>query len=148
MHLDCTLHIGRKQGDLSDEDEVFQWILMQKEDESIQDINRETFLEYSTSKDFLAVVWCEYKSQIYSYAHLCIDSYNILNSYKKTTTMMTKLPSRFSDTLNSLTTRRVNMELKLWNHQTIWWRKNMDIDRDLALHTSEKVKFYFSNFIW
>lgn len=68
MHLDCTLHIGRKQGDLSDEDEVFQWILMQKEDESIQDINRETFLEYSTSKDFLAVVWCEYKSQIYSYA--------------------------------------------------------------------------------
>lgn len=47
------------QGDLSDESEVFQWILTQKNDESIEDVDRETFLEYIDSKDFLAVVFCK-----------------------------------------------------------------------------------------
>lgn len=48
------------QGDLSDEQEVFQWILIQKNDESIEDVDRETFLEYIDSKDFLAVVFCKH----------------------------------------------------------------------------------------
>lgn len=47
------------QGDLAEESEVFQWILTQKNDESIEDVDRETFLEYIDSKDFLAVVFCE-----------------------------------------------------------------------------------------
>lgn len=45
-------------GDLSDEQEVFQWIITQKNDESIEDVDRETFLEYIDTKDFLAVVFC------------------------------------------------------------------------------------------
>lgn len=49
------------QGDLSDESEVFQWILTQKNDESIEDVDRETFLEYINTKDFLAVVFCKIK---------------------------------------------------------------------------------------
>jgi thioredoxin-like negative regulator of GroEL len=44
-------------GDLSDETEVFDWILMQKNDESIEDVDRATFLKYIESKDFLAVVF-------------------------------------------------------------------------------------------
>lgn len=47
-------------GDLSDEQEVFQWILTQKNDESIEDVDRDTFLEYIDSKDFLAVVFCKF----------------------------------------------------------------------------------------
>jgi hypothetical protein len=46
---------------LADESEVFQWILTQKNDESIEDVDRETFLEYISSKDFLAVVFCKKK---------------------------------------------------------------------------------------
>lgn len=51
---------GFSLGDLSDEQEVFQWILTQKNDESIEDVDRETFLEYIDSKDFLAVVFCKF----------------------------------------------------------------------------------------
>lgn len=54
------LNIFVLSGDLSDEQEVFQWILTQKNDESIEDVDRETFLEYIDSKDFLAVVFCTY----------------------------------------------------------------------------------------
>lgn len=46
-------------GDLGEEDEVFQWILTQKNDESIEDVDRETFLKYIEIKDFLAVVFCK-----------------------------------------------------------------------------------------
>lgn len=45
---------------MGDEQEVFQWILIQKNDESIEDVDRETFLRYIESKDFLAVVFCEF----------------------------------------------------------------------------------------
>ncbi|CAO1302062.1 unnamed protein product [Diamesa hyperborea] len=44
-------------GDLGEEDDVFQWILTQKNDESIEDVDRETFLKYIEIKDFLAVVF-------------------------------------------------------------------------------------------
>jgi len=54
-------------GEIADEQEVFQWILTQKNDESIDDIDRETFLEYIDTKDFLAVVFCELKAlHVYS----------------------------------------------------------------------------------
>ena len=46
-------------GELEDEQEVFEWIIAQKNDESIQEVDRETFLSYIDSKDFLAVVFCE-----------------------------------------------------------------------------------------
>ena len=52
-------------GDLGEEDEVFQWILTQKNDESIEDVDRETFLKYIEIKDFLAVVFCENSSDVY-----------------------------------------------------------------------------------
>lgn len=48
-------------GDLSNEKEVLDWIVLQKNDESIEDVDRDTFLEYIDSKDFLAVIFCEYK---------------------------------------------------------------------------------------
>lgn len=44
---------------MGDENEVFQWILLQKNDESIEDVDRETFLDYINTKDFLAVVFCK-----------------------------------------------------------------------------------------
>ncbi|CRK96270.1 CLUMA_CG009693, isoform B [Clunio marinus] len=47
----------KDKGDLSDEREVFDWIITQKNDESIEDVDRETFLEYIDTKDFLAVVF-------------------------------------------------------------------------------------------
>lgn len=49
------------KGDLAEEQEVFQWILTQKNDESIEEVDRETFLEYINIKDFLAVIFCEFK---------------------------------------------------------------------------------------
>lgn len=39
--------------------EVLDWMLDQKEDESIEEINRDTLFEYIGSKDFLSVVFCE-----------------------------------------------------------------------------------------
>ncbi|XP_070499227.1 uncharacterized protein hlk isoform X4 [Chironomus tepperi] len=44
-------------GDLSNEKEVLDWIILQKNDESIEDVDRETFLEYIDAKDFLAVIF-------------------------------------------------------------------------------------------
>jgi hypothetical protein len=46
-------------GDLAGEKEVFDWILTQKNDESIEDVDRATFLKYIETKDFLAVVFCK-----------------------------------------------------------------------------------------
>lgn len=58
--MNSNLSFGAsKLGDLADEQEVFQWILTQKNDESIEEVDRETFLEYITTKDFLAVVFCK-----------------------------------------------------------------------------------------
>lgn len=53
------------QGDLGEEQEVFQWILTQKNDESIEDVDRETFLKYIETKDFLAVVFCEFINYLF-----------------------------------------------------------------------------------
>lgn len=59
--MNSNLSFGAsKLGDLGDEQEVFQWILTQKNDESIEEVDRETFLEYITTKDFLAVVFCKF----------------------------------------------------------------------------------------
>lgn len=48
-------------GDLEDENDVLDWMLEQKRDESIEEINRETLFEYISAKDFLAVVFCKYE---------------------------------------------------------------------------------------
>lgn len=45
-----------------DESQVLEWMIEQRNDESIEDVDRETFLEYIDSKEFLAVVFCEYIS--------------------------------------------------------------------------------------
>lgn len=39
--------------------EVLDWMLDQKEDETIEEIDRETLFEYIGSKDFLSVVFCK-----------------------------------------------------------------------------------------
>ncbi|XP_075167248.1 hulk isoform X5 [Haematobia irritans] len=44
-------------GDIGKSNEVFQWILEQKADETIELIDRETLFEYINTKDFLAVVF-------------------------------------------------------------------------------------------
>ncbi|XP_055921442.1 uncharacterized protein LOC129952700 isoform X1 [Eupeodes corollae] len=44
-------------GTLSDNQEVFKWILEQKADETIEEIERNTLTEYIATKDFLAVVF-------------------------------------------------------------------------------------------
>ncbi|XP_013108155.1 uncharacterized protein LOC106087600 isoform X3 [Stomoxys calcitrans] len=44
-------------GDIGKSSEVFQWILEQKADETIELIDRETLFEYINTKDFLAVVF-------------------------------------------------------------------------------------------
>lgn len=47
-------------GDLEDENVVLEWIIDQKEDESIEEINREELFEYIETKEFLAVMFCKY----------------------------------------------------------------------------------------
>ena len=43
-----------------DETEVLDWMVSQKEDESIEEINRDKLFKYIETKEFLAVVFCEY----------------------------------------------------------------------------------------
>lgn len=50
-----------------DESEVLDWMVKQKEDESIEEIDRDTLFKYIESKEFLAVIFCKYK-------YLCIIS--------------------------------------------------------------------------
>lgn len=47
-------------GNLESNQEVFNWILEQKADQSIELINRDQLIEYIASRDFLAVVFCKY----------------------------------------------------------------------------------------
>lgn len=56
----CKLNDYKYTGDLENENDVFQWMIDQKEDESIEEIDRETLFNYITSKDFLAVIFCKY----------------------------------------------------------------------------------------
>ncbi|KAL3277969.1 hypothetical protein HHI36_013309 [Cryptolaemus montrouzieri] len=44
-------------GNLLDETEVLEWMAAQKNDETIEEINREQLFKYSETKEFLAVVW-------------------------------------------------------------------------------------------
>ncbi|CAH0703031.1 unnamed protein product [Spodoptera exigua] len=44
-------------GDLLDESEVLDWMIRQKEDESIEEIDREQLFKYIETKEFLAVVF-------------------------------------------------------------------------------------------
>ncbi|XP_034245365.1 uncharacterized protein LOC117647614 isoform X2 [Thrips palmi] len=44
-------------GNLLDEDAVLNWMMRQKTDESIEDIDRDTLFEYIDTKEFLAVVF-------------------------------------------------------------------------------------------
>lgn len=48
-------------GNILDESSVLEWMINQKMDESIDEIDRDTLFEYIETKEFLAVVWCEYK---------------------------------------------------------------------------------------
>lgn len=44
---------------MDDEKDVLEWMISQKEDESIEEIDRETLNEYIKTKDFLAIVFCK-----------------------------------------------------------------------------------------
>ncbi|XP_050520810.1 uncharacterized protein LOC126894105 isoform X3 [Daktulosphaira vitifoliae] len=44
-------------GDISDEKEVLRWMIKQKTDESIENIDRTKLFDYIDTQDFLAVVW-------------------------------------------------------------------------------------------
>ncbi|KAL4706802.1 hypothetical protein ACJJTC_018183 [Scirpophaga incertulas] len=46
-----------KKGNLLDENEVLDWMVEQKEDESIEEIDRDTLFKYIETKEFLAVVF-------------------------------------------------------------------------------------------
>lgn len=43
-----------------DENEVLEWMMDQKSDESIEEIDRDTLNKYIETKEFLAVIFCEY----------------------------------------------------------------------------------------
>lgn len=51
-------------GNLLDENEVLEWMMDQKNDNSIEEINREKLFEYIDSKEFLAVVFCKYAKYV------------------------------------------------------------------------------------
>lgn len=42
-----------------DEAEVLEWMMAQKNDASIEEIDRDTLFKYIETKEFLAVVFCE-----------------------------------------------------------------------------------------
>ncbi|KAJ0178650.1 hypothetical protein K1T71_005425 [Dendrolimus kikuchii] len=46
-----------KKGDLLDESEVLDWMIKQKEDESIEEIDRDMLFKYIETKEFLAVIF-------------------------------------------------------------------------------------------
>ncbi|XKL68811.1 hypothetical protein PGB90_006580 [Kerria lacca] len=48
---------NKYHGNMLDESEVLEWMMKQKTDESVEDINREQLFEYMDTKEFLAVVW-------------------------------------------------------------------------------------------
>ncbi|CAH0558548.1 unnamed protein product [Brassicogethes aeneus] len=49
-------------GNLLDETEVLEWMTDQKNDESIEEINRETLLKYIDTKEFLAIIFYKEES--------------------------------------------------------------------------------------
>lgn len=51
-------------GNLLDETEVLEWMVKQKNDESIEEIDRETLLKYIETKEFLAVIFCKEQFRI------------------------------------------------------------------------------------
>lgn len=66
----CCFLIGNFLGNLENETDVLDWMLDQKTDESIEEIDRDTLFEYISSKDFLAVVFCKYSdAQSYKTLH-------------------------------------------------------------------------------
>lgn len=53
-------------GNLLDETEVLEWMMDQKNDQSIEEINRDKLFHYIDTKEFLAVVFCKYIFLLYS----------------------------------------------------------------------------------
>lgn len=49
----------RRSGNLLDEIEVLEWMVKQKTDESIEEIDRDTLIKYIETKEFLAVIFCK-----------------------------------------------------------------------------------------
>lgn len=47
-------------GNLLDEQEVLDWMVDQKNDASIEEIDRDQLFKYIETKEFLAVVFCKY----------------------------------------------------------------------------------------
>lgn len=45
---------------MENETDVLDWMLDQKKDESIEEIERDTLFKYISSKDFLAVIFCKF----------------------------------------------------------------------------------------
>lgn len=63
IYTNCTyifFHLYNILGSMENEEDVLDWMVSQKEDESIEDIDREILFEYINTKDFLAVIFCKY----------------------------------------------------------------------------------------
>lgn len=67
-------------GSLLDETEVLEWMMDQKNDNSIEEINRDKLYEYIDGKEFLAVIFCEYKLKI----TLFFTSLDVINTNETT----------------------------------------------------------------
>lgn len=86
-----------------DESEVLEWMVDQKNDESIEEIDRDQLFKYIETKEFLAVVFCKYynlgiysnKITLHSTSWLVFDKEIDFQIKKKIQTVQ-----RFSDTLN------------------------------------------------
>lgn len=75
---------GIYAGSLENETDVLDWMIDQKTDESIEEIDRETLFEYIGSKDFLAVLFC-------MYLFACIKMYSFLYSHMRCFNRIIKL---------------------------------------------------------
>lgn len=62
-HSANAIFIWPTPGDISNEKDVLNWMVAQKTDSSIDDIDRATLFEYIESKDFLAVMFCKAKER-------------------------------------------------------------------------------------
>ena len=49
-------------GNLLDENDVLEWMVKQKTDVSIEEVDREKLFKYIETKEFLAVVFCKYSN--------------------------------------------------------------------------------------
>lgn len=101
------IHRRIVSGDINNKDEILDWIIDQKNDETVEEIDRETLFDYIGSKDFLAVVFC--KSSLHQFSICANRNHFSWFVFRR---------SRRSGCTSSASTHWVNRwrSIRVWHH--------------------------------